>query len=82
MRKTVIISDKPKAQKTFGVPVGQKKAEPVKPERRKTLISRCVDIISKDIKAMIFRTKIVIEPEPAGWEEYKRFCELAKGEKR
>ena len=48
---------------------------------RKSFISRCIDIIIKDIKARFSDCEVIINDTPAGWEEYKRFCELARGKR-
>lgn len=53
--------------------------EPIKRKPLKTpLIKKVLDIIADDLHAFISRRKLVIEQEPDGWEDYKRFCELAR----
>ena len=62
--------------------------KPVKPQAgtaprpvRKSFISRCIDIIIKDIKARFSDYEVIVNDTPAGWEEYKRFCEMARGKR-
>jgi hypothetical protein len=49
--------------------------------RKKSLLSRCCDVIRDDIREKVFGVKIAVHDPGHEWEEYKRFCELARGEK-
>lgn len=51
------------------------------PKYRDGFIKRVVAIIADDIRAFVFRKKVIIEKEPEGWEDYQRFCEMARGKK-
>ena len=59
--------------------------EPVKSPQRfnysDSFLSKVSAIIVSDLKSFIFRKKIVVDDAPVGWDDYKRFCELARGKR-
>ena len=67
MKKVIIV-------KQTNQPHGQKQPERTARPGKKTFISRCIDIIINDIKAKFGGA-------PDGWEDYKRFCEMARGKR-
>jgi len=48
---------------------------------KKSLVEKCMAIIRKDILAFINRKKLVTEPPPEKWQDYERFCEMARGKR-
>lgn len=66
-----------------GKPRGTPKPQEQSPARsyREGFLTRVVRIVLSDIKALLFRHRLVVEDEPDGWEDYRRFCEMARGKK-
>ena len=63
--------------------IAQKRVEQQKlyVPRKDSMLRKVVGVILDDIRTFVFRQKAVIEDTPAGWEEYQRFLELAKGKR-
>lgn len=72
--KEIYVGGTPKPEKV------QKKEElPV--IRKQSFLSKVVEVIVSDIRSRINGTTAIVEETPAGWEDYKRFVELARGKK-
>ena len=63
--------------------VKQKGAER-KPEapKKKGLFTKCCMIIKDDFRRKFMNIKTITNETPVGWDEYRQFCELAKGGKQ
>ena len=84
-KKKVIIKVKPHT-----ILVGAKKPDngsppdtsPPIPTLRKSLFSRCVDVIKEDLHRKKIETGAVLKDPNEKWEEYLKFCELAERGKK
>jgi hypothetical protein len=70
--KEIVVGDAPK--KTVN-------AEPKPRSYKPSFLANVFSVVSEDIRTFIFNRRVVIEETPDGWEDYKRFVELAKGKK-
>jgi hypothetical protein len=54
---------------------------PALPQKKKerSFIGKCIGIIHQDVKARFNGAKALAKDTPDGWEDYKRFLELARG---
>ncbi len=46
--------------------------------RKETFVSKMVGVVIDDIKNLVLRKEVLIGETPEGWEDYQRFCELAR----
>jgi hypothetical protein len=49
---------------------------------RRSFIGKCMDIIREDWRMKKVEREALMRMTPEGWEDYKRFCELARGGRR
>ena len=62
------------------VQVKPKQAEPPAPAVvKKSFLGKCIDIIKEDWKMSRAEREALMKDTDAKWQDYKKFCELAKG---
>ena len=62
------------------VPGKPKQAEPpVAAPKPRSFIGKCIDIIKEDWKMGNAEREALMKETDAKWQDYKKFCELARG---
>lgn len=75
--KTIIVGNKPKGSAKGPAPAPIKLDKP----KRESFVSKMLRVMVGDVQTLITKQKVVLEPPPEGWEDYQKFCELARGKK-
>jgi hypothetical protein len=49
------------------------------PPKKKGIVAKCIEIICQDIRERFNGAKAVVKDPPNGWDDYRQFCDLARG---
>jgi hypothetical protein len=68
-----------KGPKSLADLLGDVSPFPSPSEKKKGIVARCIGVIYQDIKERFNGAKALVGESPNGWEDYRQFCDLARG---